>query len=293
MSFDTHEVLVPRSSLLSRRRLCLQTPCQIAFRQHINGKAHTKRANGQSFAGCLPNDAGIIPPFADPALRAAQEAFVVSGGIPASSAQPVEQPVPEVWRPPTRCVNISQYAERAVRSCLVSTAHLSRSNDGDDGVGGRSGGAVERERQREGERDRDRDGDAERSQRRRSLSLSGLQPPPPLVDGGPLGRERAKLPAFQHREELLDALSQCVSIVEGETGSGKTTQVAQYLLEEAARIQLPVNMICTQVSCTVKSRERERERERERQRTAERERQRERLVLTFTHLRCSPDAYPP
>ena len=57
---------------------------------------------------------------------------------------------------------------------------------------------------------------------------------------------RHNLPAFKHRRELLDALSHPLSIVEGETGSGKTTQVAQYLLEEAAATGRRVNIICTQ-----------------------------------------------
>lgn len=48
-----------------------------------------------------------------------------------------------------------------------------------------------------------------------------------------------------YRGDLLEALSHRVSIVEGETGSGKTTQVAQYLLEEAAARGESVSTICT------------------------------------------------
>lgn len=44
----------------------------------------------------------------------------------------------------------------------------------------------------------------------------------------------AKLPAAQHREELLEALARHrVVICVGETGSGKTTQIPQYLYEAA------------------------------------------------------------
>ena len=35
-------------------------------------------------------------------------------------------------------------------------------------------------------------------------------------------------------------------VIEGETGSGKTTQVAQYILEEAAEKGVGVHIICTQ-----------------------------------------------
>ena len=45
---------------------------------------------------------------------------------------------------------------------------------------------------------------------------------------------------------MLAALREPASLVEGETGSGKTTQVAQYVLEDAAETGRPVYIICTQ-----------------------------------------------
>lgn len=43
---------------------------------------------------------------------------------------------------------------------------------------------------------------------------------------------RKSLPVYQHREQLLDAIKDNqVLIVVGETGSGKTTQLPQYLHE--------------------------------------------------------------
>ena len=52
---------------------------------------------------------------------------------------------------------------------------------------------------------------------------------------------------FKYRQALIDEFeNNPVTIVEGETGSGKTTQVAQYLLERAAETGEPVNIICTQ-----------------------------------------------
>ena len=57
---------------------------------------------------------------------------------------------------------------------------------------------------------------------------------------------RRKLPVARHRAELLQALRQPISLIQGETGSGKTTQIAQYLLEEAAAEGRPLRIVCTQ-----------------------------------------------
>lgn len=49
---------------------------------------------------------------------------------------------------------------------------------------------------------------------------------------------RRSLPVFPFREELLAAIADHqVLIIEGETGSGKTTQIPQYLFEE---VQSPI-----------------------------------------------------
>lgn len=46
---------------------------------------------------------------------------------------------------------------------------------------------------------------------------------------------RRSLPVFPFREELLTAIANHqVLIIEGETGSGKTTQIPQYLFEEVS-----------------------------------------------------------
>ena len=78
------------------------------------------------------------------------------------------------------------------------------------------------------------------------LRQSLFAPPAPKHDG-PHGAVRRSLPVYQYRQKLIDSFSNHpVTIVEGETGSGKTTQVAQYLLEHAAETNTPVNIICTQ-----------------------------------------------
>ena len=180
---------------------------------------------------------GIIPPFTNPELRGAFAAWggsaVLGGGMQARLQAPPPQ---EVWMPPVRRVHISEYAERTMRSALIATAHMASSNDDDTG---RANGAPA------GHRHAHASGD--RSSRPSQRGPRPMPPPPrALVGGGPLGSTREQLPVYGHRLELLDALSHPVSIVEGETGSGKTTQVAQYLLEEAAASGRPVNIICTQ-----------------------------------------------
>jgi hypothetical protein len=134
----------------------------------------------------------------------------------------------EVWMPPLRKINISAYTHGIVCEAVGKTEHLSRSHDKHNNHDHDHHAASERER--------------DRGVTRRELPPLLL----PLRDGGPMKAIRHNLPAFKHRRELLDALSHPLSIVEGETGSGKTTQVAQYLLEEAAATGRRINIICTQ-----------------------------------------------
>ena len=72
--------------------------------------------------------------------------------------------------------------------------------------------------------------------------------PPALDDLGPMTDLRKNLPAASYRERILSILDESqVLVVEGETGCGKTTQVPQFVLENAARKGIPANIICTQV----------------------------------------------
>ena len=70
--------------------------------------------------------------------------------------------------------------------------------------------------------------------------------PAKLTGLGPLSGVRCKLPVTRHRVEVLEALRHPISIIEGETGSGKTTQVAQFLLEDAAKAGTRIRVACTQ-----------------------------------------------
>lgn len=58
---------------------------------------------------------------------------------------------------------------------------------------------------------------------------------------------RSELPAHRSRAQILKAIrgSQVV-VVSGATGSGKTTQVPQFLLEDAAISGEPISIVCTQ-----------------------------------------------
>lgn len=62
--------------------------------------------------------------------------------------------------------------------------------------------------------------------------------------------ERERLPVFQHRQHVLEALQRHrVVVVAGETGSGKSTQIPQFLLEEllnGGKVAQPCNIVVTQ-----------------------------------------------
>jgi len=74
-----------------------------------------------------------------------------------------------------------------------------------------------------------------------------LNPPPCLPSGGPMAEQRKSLPVYSFRDQLLTTIrNNAVTVVEGETGSGKTTQVPQYVLEDAAERGETGNIIVAQ-----------------------------------------------
>ena len=84
---------------------------------------------------------------------------------------------------------------------------------------------------------------------RPSAKGSGRAGVPPEVrpNGGPLRRERAGLPIAAFRSHIMQTLArEQVVVLQGDTGCGKTTQLCQYILEEAAVEQKAVHVVCTQ-----------------------------------------------
>ncbi|XP_037563529.1 3'-5' RNA helicase YTHDC2-like [Dermacentor silvarum] len=74
----------------------------------------------------------------------------------------------------------------------------------------------------------------------------GIPQIPPRCEST-LDAQRQRLPIWQSRQKLLTTIAQNqVTIVIGETGCGKTTQVPQYLLEQNCSLGNPCRIVCTE-----------------------------------------------
>nr|XP_049465323.1 3'-5' RNA helicase YTHDC2-like [Anopheles coluzzii] len=82
-----------------------------------------------------------------------------------------------------------------------------------------------------------------------SINVTSFPPsvPPFPTSSGEILAVRKSLPIAQFHEIILKCIQHNqVIIISGNTGSGKTTQVPQFILEEAAQQNLPCRIICTQ-----------------------------------------------
>ncbi|MFH4976105.1 hypothetical protein AB6A40_002814 [Gnathostoma spinigerum] len=71
--------------------------------------------------------------------------------------------------------------------------------------------------------------------------------PPASGEDSRMKRIRRQLPAYELKNEILHAINtHKVTLITGGTGCGKTTQVPQFLLEDACEKQCPIRIICTQ-----------------------------------------------
>ena len=70
---------------------------------------------------------------------------------------------------------------------------------------------------------------------------------PKFTPNKDLKQHSDNLPIYPMRSEILQAIdNHQVTIISGETGSGKTTQVPQYLLQEAQEKGEKIRIICTE-----------------------------------------------
>ncbi|KAI4885618.1 hypothetical protein NFI96_019060 [Prochilodus magdalenae] len=85
-------------------------------------------------------------------------------------------------------------------------------------------------------------GGGEKSRRCELLTGSGMAPPPPLAS-----YEYPALPITKSRQELISLIeNNSVVIIRGATGSGKTTQLPQYILDYYSEKGAPCNLVVTQ-----------------------------------------------
>jgi ATP-dependent RNA helicase DHX57 len=189
---------------------------EIALAQHCQGKAHFAMAGFRGFAGLRPNEAGIEP-------KPSQICIDACGGAGGRSNENLAS------------VGLTVAAQDIISGALTQNREAGLMGDSDD----------------EGDEAAPTDGREPRArQGRNRSSVPDLRPPPAIAHRdamGPMGDQRRNLPVYSFKKALLDAIQDNhVIVVEGETGSGKTTQVPQYVLEDAAARGVPGNIIIAQ-----------------------------------------------
>lgn len=78
------------------------------------------------------------------------------------------------------------------------------------------------------------------------LSKAPSVPPPSRADAR-IHSKRQLLPIYSFREKILNTIDEKrITLIHGTTGSGKTTQIPQYILENANEKNIPCRILCTQ-----------------------------------------------
>jgi ATP-dependent RNA helicase YTHDC2 len=98
---------------------------------------------------------------------------------------------------------------------------------------------------------KEKENNANKAFHRKSSKPLALSAPPSLVKPSratpQIQSKRQALPIFASRERILNTIeNERIVLIQGSTGSGKTTQIPQYLLESATEKNLPCRILCTQ-----------------------------------------------
>lgn len=80
-----------------------------------------------------------------------------------------------------------------------------------------------------------------------AFAIFKLSVPPRISISYDIIDTHVKLPITNYRDEIMDVINKNpVVVIAGDTGSGKTTQVPQYILDDCTSKNEPCRIICTQ-----------------------------------------------